>query len=659
MQAKLNASESALKHLYDNKNLYRATEIFGQSFRTNHANSEHSRVDNSFGYLFLGPTARISSEFNIIREVLFYADESTAFTSKSFQNITRLLDDNKLRLMQDVVFVASQDVRAEKLCAEHIEETGRKLIYCSFADLQSAGEDFAAELLRRFLYSRDLFDVSDPVSTDEQFFARYKLVDEIYDALVSGQSSGIFGLRKIGKTSVLERLRKKNDLTGKFHIAYLDAQSPEVYRNDPAGVAYEIARAFNRSYAQRHGQPFQKDVPSGGNLLDASRFLRDFLTRLIAQSNKPLLVIIDELERILPTSSSTNAWNTQYIDLWRLMRSESQIRAGKFVFLVASTNPYFAEVANVAGEDNPLYRFIKARYLTPFGVDDLAEMIGKLGQPMGVSFQREAVESIHEWFGGHPFLSRQLCSAIARDLPERPLIANARNVDISIESNGSQFRGDLDAILKLFSDFYPEEREILQELAEDERKALKMLEDRPLAGQHLIGYGLIRKTKNSYKFNMAALPPYLITVPPPEFKQDDIPEAGRERHLRLQSRMNSIEPALRMLVFGRLQGEFGGNWFSAVQMKNVDRERIEQKGDLNNLELIEETFLTDLLSTILHHWKLFSKVFISRTEFLQNQKRLAESARPISDHRKIQMCADDAQYLAASDACLWFEQKVL
>lgn len=660
MKPALNAAESVVKYLRDNKNLHRISEIFGRSFRTNHVHSELLRADDAHSYLFLMPTQSIRQRYNINREVLFYADESSKFTSRVFDNIKKVLEEHNLRLVQDIVFVASQDPNAPVLCAEHLEQTGTKLIYCSYAELHAAvEEDFADELLRRFLYSRDLFDVRDPVSSDEQFFVRYKIVDELYDALLRGTSSGIFGLRKIGKTSVLTRLRLKNDVNRGFTVAYLDAQTPVVYANDPAGIAFEIARGLNDSYAAAHRRPFQTGIPGSGSLLDATRFLNDFLNRFIAHTNKPVLVIIDELERILPTASSTNVWNSQYVHLWRMLRAESQARAGKFVFLVASTNPYFTEVANVANEDNPLYRFIRPRYLSPFTSDDLFEMINKLGKPMGVAFGREAVNSIHEWFGGHPFLSRQICSAIARDLPERPLTVNARNVEHSIETHGPQFRGDLDAILKVFDDYYPEERQVLEEIARDERKGLKMLEERPLAGQHLIGYGLVRRTKNSYRFTMDALPPYLLEAPPPQFKQQEIPDTARSRHETLQRRMNGIEPALRTLVLGRLQSEFGRDWFRAVQMKNADRDRIESKGNLSALQVIEETYVSDLLGTILHHWKLFAKVFESRSEFQKQQKRLTEIARSLSDHRKYQACADDAQYLAASDACDWFEKHLI
>jgi hypothetical protein len=659
MRVHINASGAVLKHLEDDPNLYRAAEIFTASFRINHAHSEAGHEANSFGYLFLSPDAAISQSFNINREVLFYVDESTAFTSRAFATIVSILDANRTRLTQDIVFVASQDPRAPALCAEHLEQTGRKFIHCNLAEIQAGDQDFAAELLRRFLYSRDLFDVRDPVSSDDQFFARFRLVDELHDALLHGHSSGVFGLRKIGKTSVLKRLRMKNEWSRSFQIAYIDAQQPTIYDNDPAGIAFEIVAEFNRTYARAHSRPFQRDLPTRGTLVDASRFLNDFLSRLLASTSVPLLVIFDELERILPTRSPTNKWNTQYVHLWRLLRAESQSKPGKFVFLVASTNPYFVEEASVAQEDNPLYRFIKPRFLNPFSIGDLTEMVEKLGRPMGVGFDGGAVEAIHAWFGGHPFLSRQLCSAIARDLPERPLNVTERDVELAIRRHASHFRVDLDAILKVFSDYYPEERQVLQELAKDERKAVKALDERPLAGQHLLGYGLIRRTKGSYRFCMEALPKYLVEVPPTEYKSKEIPDEVRTRHLLLQQRLNQIEPALRMLVLGRLQGEFGKEWFRVFQMKASERERIESKGDLNNLQLMEETFLSDLLSTILHHWKLFLKVFVSRQEFQKQQRRLIEIARNSADHRKFQICADDAQYLAASEACEWFEERIL
>jgi hypothetical protein len=65
--------------------------------------------------------------------------------------------------------------------------------------LIAAHDDLIYELLRRLLYARDFFDVSDLVSKDGEFSARYKLVDDIYDGLLDGQSSGVFAYAKLAR----------------------------------------------------------------------------------------------------------------------------------------------------------------------------------------------------------------------------------------------------------------------------------------------------------------------------------------------------------------------------------------------------------------------------------------------------------------------------
>jgi hypothetical protein len=655
----LNISEGALKAIQSEPHLRNVAAAFSKYFRTNQAWIESAKKgEPQHAYLYLRPVPDIAEQFTINREVLCAAEESNVLDGRTFEAVEKLLTREKARLESDVVFLISDARNASAMAKDYMERSGRKIIQCSWRDIEAAHEDFPYELLRRFLYSRDFFDVSDPVSADGQFFARYRIVDEIFDTLSSGQSAGIFGLRKIGKTSVLETLSNRNTIANKFRLAKLDAQMPEIYASNAAGVALEICRAFNRSWAAQHNSPFKKDIPKDLNLVDSARYFRDFVQDLSAQ-NKPLLVVFDELERILPHQSKINVWNTEYIDLWRLLRSESQTMGGKFVFLVASTNPYFIESAQFAGEDNPIYRFIKPTYLPMFSIDDLSDMLRKLGKPMGVTFTDDALRSIHAEFGGHPFLSRQLCSAISKDLAERPLEVNSRNVEKSIERHASSFRGDIDAILKVFADFYPEERSLLDALGADERQALKLLEEQPLAAKHLLGYGLLSRTRNSYRFTMSALPPYLKSAPTPEFKQSDIPDSVRKRHLELQQFLNDIEPALRNLVLSQLMGTFGKDWKNELKLQPAAQHKIELLGAPSNQAIMEETYITDLTTTIARHWNLFSKIFQDRTDFREQGKYLGEAARSMADHRKFEVCADDARYLRAAEACRWFARKIL
>jgi hypothetical protein len=652
----LNISNGAMQAIAADPALRNVVSAFSKHFRTNFARIEPLAHLGEYAYLYLYPEPQIRERFGMNREVLCFTENLSQLDSRVFEAIEEILKRDSVKLVDDAIFFVSDSPQADALCKEYMERSHRKIIKCDWRNIESAHEDFVVELLRQFLYSRDFFDVRDPVSSDGQFFARYKLVDEIFAELSAGQSFGVFGLRKIGKTSVLERMRKRNSTGNHFRVALLDAQQPEIYKNDAAGVILEICRAFNRAWAAAHGSgPFEKDVPAKLSLIEASSYFRDFVQRLLAQG-KPLLVIIDELERILPSRSRLTNWNTEFIDFWRVLRSQSQTTDGKFVFLIASTNPYFIETSKLESEDNPLYRFLKSRYLPMFTFAELNDMLHSLGTPMGISFTDGALEIIHAEFGGHPFLSRQLCSEVARDLENRPLVVEDRHVRKTLERYRLAERDDIEAILKVFADFYPEEHELLEALSKDERRAIRLLDERYDLARHLIGYGLIDRTKNSYRFTMEALPPYLKASRPKEFKQPDIPDKTRERHLTLQKHMNFIEPSLRNLIQAGLRTEFGANW-QVELLKHISlptKSKIDSREPLSANEVMEELLFSDVISAVNGHWKLFSKVFVSKEEFKQHSYRLNSYARGVADHRKYELCKDDSKFIPAVEACEWF-----
>jgi hypothetical protein len=67
-----------------------------------------------------------------------------------------------------------------------------------------------AKHLRRFLGNeRDFYDVRDPVADRLNFFGREALANELMEALIEGRPLALFGLRKIGKSSLLKYLRDK------------------------------------------------------------------------------------------------------------------------------------------------------------------------------------------------------------------------------------------------------------------------------------------------------------------------------------------------------------------------------------------------------------------------------------------------------------------
>ncbi|MBI4880868.1 MAG: hypothetical protein HY812_14605 [Planctomycetes bacterium] len=80
------------------------------------------------------------------------------------------------------------------------------------------------------LFRRDLFALESPLRTDTTFFGRTDIVAELFDRFRGGQTSGLFGLRRIGKTSVLYALGRRAESGEVAGSVYVDLSSPGIYQ---------------------------------------------------------------------------------------------------------------------------------------------------------------------------------------------------------------------------------------------------------------------------------------------------------------------------------------------------------------------------------------------------------------------------------------------
>src|SRR5262249_36091940 len=92
-------------------------------------------------------------------------------------------------------------------------QTAAQIIPISSRDMTRALADgtVSAETLRRleepFVARHDPYDEQRPVESEILFFGRGEALANIPQALLQGQHVGLFGLRKVGKTSLLNRIR--------------------------------------------------------------------------------------------------------------------------------------------------------------------------------------------------------------------------------------------------------------------------------------------------------------------------------------------------------------------------------------------------------------------------------------------------------------------
>lgn len=386
--------------------------------------------------------------------------------------------------------------------------------------MQSGGEpnEKMRNLFSQYLGLRDLYDSTLPVS-GRRLFGREKLLVQVADQAQKGEFVGIFGLRKMGKTSLMYQLR--DEKLKDEAVAYVDLQSsPGLAIGNFAPVLWEIERDLlarlspkfpTVSKMLRLGSfsRFSDAIASG--LIPSLIFSEDLRELLDAIANHELpgvsrvVIILDELERCLPLAGQQPM--TGYIEFFGLLRGLAQTERYRGILssVVVAANAAVSEKAYWEGRENPVFSLYKPLFVPPLSKTDAAQMIQSLGRGMSVYWEQAAIDSIFSECAGHPFLTRMLCSQIAKRHLTRPIQVSARmvksEIPIFIQDKSDKF----EQITELLHAHFPEEEKLLEQLALG--KSIGAVKDEAI--RHLLGYQLIRRTPNGFEMSLNALTSWL------------------------------------------------------------------------------------------------------------------------------------------------------
>ena len=434
------------------------------------------------------------------------------------ENRSQLLD--KAGVNPDVLFIVVQNT--EKI-REFLYRQNDKLTHPTVVPLPEKslmlGAQGFRDALDEWLFRRDLYDYKHPVF-GRRFFGREAEIKRIGDTIEDREWIGIFGLRKIGKTSLVEEIARRRT---KDVIARCDLLK---HAGMPScdSLYVEIARQFNTDLLQKYASQYQKIkqelylLPNADNLLQ-----KDSLTNIavafehdmevvrasFASSRRKLpkfLVILDEIERLLPLHNQPGI--NGYEAFLGYLRGEAQ--GSKMIsLLVVGANPMISEMARWGDMDNPLFEFVSGTYLPPFNNEECSELITKLGLGMGIEYTDEALEAICHLTGGHPYISRQYCSFLSKQFPSRPLEIDREVLEKSSDLFVFERSNVFQEILERIERDFPIEKELLMFIADGVNSDKELAE---LAGQscqdalrHLKGYQLIRSDNNNYVIRIGLL----------------------------------------------------------------------------------------------------------------------------------------------------------
>ena len=356
------------------------------------------------------------------------------------------------------------------------------------------------------LTSVDHYDFSNPIRDPSGFFGRRAEFDQIIAAIERRQSVGIFGLRKTGKTSLMNFVSGRRREAGK-PVIWLDI-SGVTGADDFRSRLLEGVHSAAAGNGQPGGPlPKLRTISRTGTLTSDTgairqNWLRD-LEALAEHIGMPLELFIDEVDQLLPTRSYLGEEDASQllIALTQLRGMIQGARLGAEIVLVcAGVNPAIFERPMLPnGTDNLLYKLVLLTYLAPLPREDMAEMVRDLGRRMGVRVRdHQVIDFLFAEYGGHALLTRKACSLAASERPrdEVPWHMTLADVEAAANATGSGTPLQQAAeILESFGEWFPNEATMLHELwsadADTEAVARELIREDPEQVTHAAPYGLL------------------------------------------------------------------------------------------------------------------------------------------------------------------------
>ena len=436
--------------------------------------------------------------------------------------------------------------------------TEAAIIPFSFEEILSHEDDALISLLvsrfDEYYFENNMLGEERPIEEDTLLFGdRGKIADAIVQRCIEGSYSGIFGLRRSGKSSVLHAVTRRLDnncikyakIEARSFLESIDSWRTGLYdiareiRKVTLGITQEdgeLRSAFNErlklcstedDYKKRASQCFVDDV---------KLYTRDEATFVIA---------IDEIELITYNTATSEMWKDldSYKGFWGALRDSG------CSLIVCGVNSTINEQSTIHFNgktcDNPMYERIhncadfSKTYLPAFSDEQTRYMINTLGSYSNIGFDNVIVE-INRSFGGQPYAIRQFCAFVLDKVKGQrsahqvyevsKATFDALIVDFCNSQNGIQLFETILQHITIYKDEYQMLKRIA--LAPEKYRTVEHADMRLI--DHIEKYGLIEYDRSTLfvTFNIQAIQDFIKkrVVKGPE----DMKIEGRGRFVRVK-----------------------------------------------------------------------------------------------------------------------------
>ena len=448
--------------------------------------------------------------------------------------------------------------------------TSAAIIPLSFSEILSADKNMLQELLLSrfadYYFENNMLGEEKAIEEDTLLFGdRGKIADAVVQRCIEGNHSGIFGLRRSGKSSVLRAVERRLDYN-QIKYATIESRSFLESLDSWKTALYDIAKKIRQiclgieKIDGESNEEFTKRLRLSSTEEDYQKrptqcFVED--VKLYIREQSTFVLGLDEIELITYNTATSDTWRDldAYKHFWGALRDSG------CSLIVCGVNSTINERSTISfgGKtcDNPMYERIHTcadfskTYLPAFTDEQTKDMLNKLGSYSNVAFDNVYTE-INRAFGGQPYAIRQFAAYMFEELKGKRKTGEVYQFSkaafdrligpFSNSEKGIQLFKTILQHIKIYRDEY----EMLEKIALSPEKYRSVAHKDISLIDHLEKYGLIEYDRSTLfvTFNIHAIQEYIqkTATKAPEDMDND------ERRRYIQDRVKECEQKLKKFI---------------------------------------------------------------------------------------------------------------
>ena len=247
------------------------------------------------------------------------------------------------------------------------------------------------------MISENPYIAGNPVGGSGAFIGRSDVLREVLRTLRHSCNNTLllYGQRRIGKTSVLQELKKRLPSEGAYLPVYFDLQDKAVL---------SVGKLL-QDLAKQISQDLDLEVPELAEEDAEETFQRIFLPQVMEKfsSESRIVLLLDEFDVL--DNPETGKAGEKFFPYLRNLLSDTSHQL-QFVFVIGRRPD---DLTNLI---NSVFKGTRSHSVSLLSPEDTEVLVRLSEQNDSLRWEKEAVNQIHALTGGHPLLTQQLCQEI-------------------------------------------------------------------------------------------------------------------------------------------------------------------------------------------------------------------------------------------------------